>query len=139
MTNNFISFEEAEKLTGINQYTLGRVKSGYLLEFISNKQFNINLYQKKVEEFQKLRHLGHCVYYAISDYIRDDEELSVYLSKLCGRKREAWYEFLEIGLFTLEKNDILMNWFEKKMITTVYEDVKRLSENGDIILEDYIY
>lgn len=137
--NEFISFEEAETLTGINKYTLGRVKTGYLKEFIKDKKFNITLYNSKIEQISQKRHLIHCIYYAMVDIYDDDVKLSQYLSNIFGKEDEKWFRFLNVDLFSTDKNSLILNWFEVKMANDLYMIVMQLNDDKKIVWEDYFY
>lgn len=138
-TNDYVTFEEAAAHIGIDKYTLGRIKSGYLFKYIKNKRFNLTQYLKDRQEVQELRHLAHCIYYAIMEIHEEEEQLAQYLSEVCGRSNEQWFIFLDRDLFSVEKNAVNLNWYEKNMTTIIYEEVKSLDKQGLIDLQYYIY
>lgn len=138
----YVSFEEAEAHTGIPKHTLGRVKEDYLpylAKYIKNKQFNLNQYIKDTQEIQELRHKAHCIYYAVMDVYETEEELAKELSKMCGRSNKQWIIFLDRDLFAIQKNAVMLNWYEVKMVDIVYEVVIDLDKAGALYWEDYFY
>lgn len=137
--SDFITFEEAERRTGIDQYKLGRVKSGYLKPFIENKKFNIKKYNEEVEKVHNIRHLGQCIFYAFNDIYKEEEELAEYLSKVIGRKPKDWLKFFELDQFSIDKNNLILSWYEKKMVEEVYIDLKKYIDKGVIDWGDYYY
>jgi len=140
ITNDFINFEETSIIIGINKYTLGRVKVGYLKEYIVDKLFNIRRYTEDAETASEARHLAQLVYYALFEFNdEDDEALSVYLSDIAGKSEGSWYRFIETELFSVDRNPVVLSWHEKKMSTVVYQEVLKLDKSGCIKWDDYIY
>lgn len=139
LTNDYVTFEEAAAHIGIDKYTLGRVKSGYLHKYIKNKKFNLKQFIEDRDRTQQERHKAHCTYYAIIDIYESEEQLAKLMAEKCGRTQEQWFIFLDRDLFAVDKNAVNLNWYEVNMTTVIYEEVVKLDQDGILDIELYFY